>query len=127
MMTDIAFHITPLVTAVGNEDAVPTSSLSFDEINGIIGMTIFHLSFSNQTGIALACHPYSSGEKLLPSHHELYHTTVILLFSSLFTDADVYLRLPLIFSLYTFHDLSPQFPRAAANITFSFCSILLSV
>ena len=62
-MIDIAFHTTPLVTAVGNEEAVLISSLSFDEISGIIGMTMFHLSFSYQIGSALPSHPYPSGEK----------------------------------------------------------------
>lgn len=62
-MIDIAFHTTPLVTAVGNEEAVLKASLLFDEISGIIGMTIFHLSFSNHIGRALPSHPYHSGEK----------------------------------------------------------------
>jgi hypothetical protein len=56
MMIDIAFHTTPLVTAVGNEELVSLSSLLFDHIKGIIGMTIFHLSFSYHTGIALSSH-----------------------------------------------------------------------
>jgi hypothetical protein len=99
MMTDIAFHITPLVTAVGNEEAVSSCSLLSDRIKLIIGMSIFHLSFSYQIGIALDCHQNSSGEKLLPSHHELYHTTVILLFSSLFIDPELYLFPFLMFSL----------------------------
>jgi hypothetical protein len=58
-MTDIAFQITPLVTAVGYEEVEFTSSLLCDEINGIIGITIFHLSLSYHTGIALRSHQYT--------------------------------------------------------------------
>jgi hypothetical protein len=58
-MIDIAFHITPLVTAVGYEDVEDVSSLLFDVMSGIIGITIFHLSLSNHTGIALRSHQYS--------------------------------------------------------------------
>ena len=77
-MMDIAFHIIPLVVAVGNEELVSVSSLLFDHTRGIIGMTIFHLFLSYHTGIALFSHPYSIGAKKLSSHRELYHTTVIL-------------------------------------------------
>jgi len=63
MMIDIAFHITPLVTAVGNDAEVLTSSLLFDEISGIIGMTIFHLSLLYHTGMALLSQPYHTGAK----------------------------------------------------------------
>ena len=119
-MMDIAFHIIPLVTAVGNEELVSVSSLLFDHTRGIIGMTICHLSFSYHTGIALFSHPYSIGAKKLSSHRELYHTTVILLFSLLLIDADLY-RLPsFIFSLYTFRLLEFQFPFPLAVMTITF-------
>ncbi len=102
MMTDMAFHIIPLVVAVGNEELVSVSSLLFDHTRGIIGMTIFHLFLSYHTGIALFSHPYPIGAKKLSSHHELYHTTVILLFSLLLTDADVNQFPSFMFSLYIF-------------------------
>lgn len=60
---DIAFHTTPLVTAVGNEELEFLSSLLFDHINGIIGITIFHLFFSYHTGIALFSHQIFFGAK----------------------------------------------------------------
>lgn len=65
MMIDIAFHTTPLVTAVGQDESVFVSSWLFELIRGIIGITIFPLSLSNHTGIALLSHQYSlnDGEK----------------------------------------------------------------
>ena len=59
IMIDIAFQITPLVTAVGYEEVVFTSSLLYDDINGTIGITIFHLFLSYHTGIALRNHQYT--------------------------------------------------------------------
>lgn len=62
-MIDIAFHIIPLVTAVGYDELEFLSSLLFDHIKGIIGMTIFHLFFSYHTGIALFNHQIFFGAK----------------------------------------------------------------
>jgi len=52
---------------------------------------------------------------------------VILLFSLLFIEADLYLFPSLIFSQKTFHkpELSIRFPFAAMTITFSFSKIFL--
>ncbi len=62
-MIDTAFHITPLVTAVGYEEVEDTSSVLLDQISEIIGITIFHLSLLNQTGIAVPNHHLRRGEK----------------------------------------------------------------
>jgi hypothetical protein len=57
-MTDVAFHITALVTAVGYDEYVSLeSSLQLEAISAIIGITMFPLSFSNPTGILLDNHP----------------------------------------------------------------------
>lgn len=58
IIIDAIFHITPLVTAVGIEEVVLVSYSPPDVTNGIIGITIFHLSFSNHTGIAVLSHQY---------------------------------------------------------------------
>ena len=63
----------------------------------------------------------------MSSHHELYHTTVILLFSLLLIDADLNQFPSFMFSLYTFHllEFSTQFPLAAMTITFSLLRMFL--
>lgn len=85
--TEIAFHKTPLVTTVGYEELEFLSSLLLDEIKAVIGITIFHLFLSYQTGILLNNQTLvASGEKKLLDHQVLYPTTVILLFLLLLTD-----------------------------------------
>ena len=78
------------MTAVGNEDSEPLSSVLLDEIKAVIGITIFHLSFLYQTGILLANQPFAlDGQKKLLDHHVLYPTTVILLFLLLLIDHEL--------------------------------------
>lgn len=125
-MMDMAFHITPLVTAVGKELVNLVSSRLSDHIRGIIGMTIFHLSFSNHTGMALFDDQTPFDEKKFSFHCESYHTTVILLCSLLLIDADLYSVQFFMFSFQFLHDVANRFPLAAMKITFSFFNILLS-
>jgi hypothetical protein len=88
--TDIAFHKTPLVTAVGNEDSEFLSSVLLDEIKAVIGITIFQFPLLYQTGILLANQPFAlDGEKKLLDHQVLYPTTVILLFLLLLIDHEL--------------------------------------
>ncbi len=60
IIIDAIFQITPLVTAVGIEDVVLVSYPQLALTKGIIGITKFHLSFSNHTGIAVLSHQYTA-------------------------------------------------------------------
>ena len=121
IITERWFQSVELRVAVGHDDVdeikLLLSSSVTSSVNGII---IFHF---NAPGKSISRRLWLSSKNIL-SFAGLYHTTVNLLFFSLFTDEELSLHhgIPLLFSFGTFCVLLVLFQEATHTITFSISS-----